>query len=121
MQPTTENTSEKRMQNEISEDLDGSKVQYNTVRFQPIPGLGDVDKNEDRQPQVQKPQPATNTIGHLINVTGILKAKVCHSNHTYLMVFLEGDIPTKVMHGLIVPATNLGKYFKIYIVNCDTK
>ena len=37
------------------------------------------------------------------------------------MVFLEGDIPTKVMHGLIVPATNLGKYFKIFIVNCDTK
>ena len=115
MQPTSENTSEKGMQNEIPEDL-----QYNTVRFQPIPGLGDVDKNEDRQPQVQKPQPATNTIGHLINVTGIMKA-FCHSNHTYLMVFIEGDIPTKVMHGLIVPATNLGKYFKIFIVNCDTK
>ena len=115
MQPTSENTSEKGMQNEIPEDL-----QYNTVRFQPIPGLGDVDKNEDRQPQVQKPQAATNTIGHLINVTGIMKA-FCHSNHTYLMVFIEGDIPTKVMHGLIVPATNLGKYFKIFIVNCDTK
>ena len=115
MQPTSENTSEKGMQNEIPEDL-----QYNTVRFQPIPGLGDVDKNEDRQPQVQKPQPATNTIGHLINVTGIMKA-FCHSNHTYLMVFIEGDIPTKVMHGLIVPATNLGKYFNISSVNCDTK
>ena len=88
MQPTTENTSEKGMQNEIPEDLDGSKVQYNTVRFQPIPGLGDVDKNEDRQPQVQKPQPATNTIGHLINVTGIMKA-FCHFNHTYLtMLYL---------------------------------
>ena len=115
MQPTSENTSEKGMQNKIPEDL-----QYNTVRFQPIPGLGDVDKNEDRQPQVQKPQPATNTIGHLINVTGRMKA-FFYSNHTYLMVFIEGDIPTKVMHGLIVPATNLGKYFKIYIVNCDTK
>ena len=84
MQPTTENTSEKGMQNknEIPEDLDRSKVQYNTVRFQPIPGLGDVDKNEDRQPQVQKPQPATNTIGHLINVTGLMKSKVIH---TYLL------------------------------------
>ena len=78
MQPTSENTSEKGMQNEIPEDL-----QYNTVRFKPIPGLGDVDKNEDRQPQVQKPpQPATNTIGHLINVTGLMKTKVIH---TYLL------------------------------------
>ena len=80
MQPTSENTSEKEMQNEIPEDL-----QYNTVRFQPIPGLGDVDKNEDRQPQVQKPQPATNTIGHLINVTGLMKTKsYIHIYYLYL-------------------------------------
>jgi len=62
-------------------------VNFNTVKFEPVPSLtvGDIAS----KPQLQQPH-SSNTIGKLINVT-------------------EGDVPTKMMHGLIVPVTTRGR------------
>ena len=96
--------SDKLREDESDEDDDeDDKVVFNTVRFQPVPGL------EERVSQ-NKRRPGADTVGKLINVTGCYYLRYDQNiNRTMDNIFAEGSVPTKMMHGLIVPVKSSGK------------